>query len=65
MTSGCARFCQFLISQKSKFTFIEPIHVLLVYALSRAKDVRRKNRQLGSTDLYFGRFLIQISLTKK
>ena len=55
----------FLISQKSKFTFIEPIHVLEVYALSRAKEVRRKIRQLGSTDLYFGRFLIQISLTKK
>ena len=49
MTSGCATFLPvFLLSQIPKLTFTEPIHVLLVFA----KDVRRKDRQQGSTDLY-------------
>ena len=37
MTSGCDTFLPvFLISQMPKFTFIEPINVLLVFALPRA-----------------------------
>ena len=37
MTGGCETFLQvFLISQMPRFTFTEPIRVLLVFALRRA-----------------------------
>ena len=50
----------FLISKMPKFTFTEPIYVLLLFALQHHKD-----RQSRSTDLYLSRLWIRISLRKK
>ena len=46
----------------SKFTFTEPVNVLLVFALPRVYDVRRKDCQLGST---FGSTLNSNKLDEK
>ena len=59
MSSGCETFLPvFLIphDRMSKFTFTEPKHVLLVFALyiTTAEDVRRKDRQYGIYRFVFG-----------